>query len=250
MAPLPLARRETEARELMDDPDCNHDALERTYQHFRVVNALVAGWRRVYTARVRPLLSESRSTSLLDIGCGGGDVPRALARWADRDGLRLEITAIDPDPRAAAFAAASFSPSHPTRARLTFARTTSSQLLGSGARFDVVTSNHLLHHLDPAERDALLSDSQGLARRLVVHNDIARSAVAYGAYHVGTLPWRRRRPDATFIHDDGLLSIRRSYRADELAAVIPPGWRVVRQVPYRLLLVREGGADKAGGAGA
>ena len=246
-APRPLARRETVARELMDDPDCDLDALERTYTHFRVVNALVAGWRRVYTARLRPLLSPTRPTSLLDIGCGGGDVPRALARWAARDGLILDITAIDPDPRAAAFAEATFAaaqptPAHPTPARLTFARTTSAELLGAGARFDVVTSNHLLHHLEPTERDALLADSQVLARRLVVHNDIARSAVAYGAYHVGTWPWRRRRPDATFIHDDGLLSIRRSYRPDELAAVVPPGWQVVRQFPYRLLLVLDGAA--------
>lgn len=237
-----LAHRETQARELMDDPACDPAALHRTYQHFRVVNALVSRWRRVYTARMRPLLSPTRVTSLLDIGCGGGDVPRAFARWAARDGLALEITAIDPDPRAAAFTAA-----QPAAAGLAFARTTSSALVDAGARFDIVTSNHLLHHLDPEERDALLTDSQVLARTLVVHNDIARSAVAYGVYHVGTWPWRRRRVDATFIHDDGLLSIRRSYRPAELATVVPPGWRVLRQFPYRLLLVHEGGT---GGTGA
>ena len=233
-----LARRELDARELMDDPDCHPAALERTYRDFRVVNALVARWRRVYTSRLRPVLSPTRPTALLDIGCGGGDVPRALARWAARDGLALEITAIDPDPRAAAFTATA-----PPAPGLTFARTTSSELVRAGARFDIVTSNHLLHHLDAAERDALLADSQVLARRLVVHNDIARSPVAYGAYLVGTWPWRRSRPEATFIHDDGLLSIRRSYRASELRAVAPAGWQVARVFPYRLLLVREGGHE-------
>ena len=232
-----LAHRELEARELMDDPDCHPEALERTYHHFRVVNGLVARWRRVYTSRLRPVLSPSRSTSLLDIGCGGGDVPRALARWAARDGLALTITAIDPDPRAAAFTAAA-----PAVPGVSFVRTTSSALVEAGARFDVVTSNHLLHHLEPVERDGLLADSQALARRLVVHNDIARSPVAYGAYLVGTWPWRRSRPEATFIHDDGLLSIRRSYRAGELSAVVPPGWQVVRVFPYRLLLVHDGGS--------
>ena len=229
-----LAVRETQARELMDDPDCNSDALERTYHHFRVVNALVSGWRRVYTGRLRPLLSPHRTTTLLDIGCGGGDVPRAFARWAARDGLALQITAIDPDPRAAAFTAA-----QPAVPGLTFARTTSSELVHAGARFDVVTSNHLLHHLESAERDALLADSQVLARALALHNDISRSPVAYGTYLVGTWPWRRRTADSTFIHDDGLLSIRRSYRPAELAAVVPPPWQVVRQFPYRVLLVHE-----------
>lgn len=236
-----LTHRELDARELMDDPACNLAALERTYRHFRVVNALVSRWRRIYTSRLRPLLSPTLPTSLLDIGSGGGDVPRAIARWAARDGLLLEITAIDPDPRAEAFAAA-----QPPVPGLTFTATSSSDLVRAGARFDVVTSNHLLHHLDPGERDALLADSEALARRLVVHNDIARSPVAYGAYLVGTLPWRRRRPDATFIHDDGLLSIRRSYRRRELAAAVPPRWSVTGQFPYRLLLLYDAGGSPAG----
>lgn len=236
LARVLLTHRELEARELMDDPACNPAALERTYSHFRVVNALVSRWRRVYTSRLRPLLSPTLPTSLLDIGSGGGDVPRAFARWAARDGLLLEITAIDPDPRAEAFAAA-----QPPVPGLTFLAASSSDLVRAGARFDVVTSNHLLHHLDPADRDALLADSEALARRLVVHNDIARSPVAYSAYLVGTLPWRRTRPDATFIHDDGLLSIRRSYRRGELAATVPPGWRVRSQFPYRLLLMHDAG---------
>ena len=37
-------------------------------------------------------------------GAAAGDVPVLLARWAARDGLRLEVTAIDPDPRASLFA--------------------------------------------------------------------------------------------------------------------------------------------------
>lgn len=231
-----LAHRELEARELMDDPACNLVALERTYRDFRVVNALVSRWRRVYTSRLRPLLSPERPTTLLDIGCGGGDVPRALARWAAKDRLVLKITAIDPDPRAAAYAAG-LAPV----AGLSFTQTTSRDLVREGARYDVVTSNHLLHHLELAERDALLADSEALARRLVVHNDISRSPVAYGAYFAATLPWRRRHPEATFIRDDGLLSIRRSYRPRELAAVAPPRWRVARHFPYRLVLLHDAG---------
>lgn len=227
-----LAVREVDERELMDDPDCDPGALRRTYALFQPINRLVAGWRRIYVRQLRPALSPTRWTTLLDIGSGGGDVPRALARWAAHDGLLLAVTAVDPDARAHDFAVGLAPVPH-----LGFRRTASAELVAAGERFDVVSSNHLLHHLDPAPLAALLSDSERLARRLVVHNDIARSGLAYGAYRAATVPLRRH----SFAHFDGSLSIRRSYRASELRAAVrasgaDAGWRVDTSVPFRVIL--------------
>ena len=77
------------------------------------------------------------------------------------------------------------------------------------------------------------ADSQALARRLVVHNDLSRGRAGYGFYAVATVPFAR----GSFIHQDGLLSIRRSYRRAELQAVVPPGWQVRSMFPQRLLLI-------------
>jgi 2-polyprenyl-3-methyl-5-hydroxy-6-metoxy-1,4-benzoquinol methylase len=226
-----LSRRETDVFELMDDPDCDLAALRATYRNFALVNRLVSGWRAVYRSRIRPLLDGAeRPLTLLDIGSGGGDVPRALAAWARHDGHPLEITAIDPDPRAHEFATA-----HPPTPGLRFEQTTSRVLADAGSRFDLVTSNHVLHHLDRTALDGLLDDSARLAERLVVHNDIARGRVAYSAYAVATTGTFR----GSFIHVDGLRSIRRSYRADELREDVPSAWQVSEQLPFRLLLTFE-----------
>ena len=99
-------QREVRLAERMDDPGCDAGQLNRTYAQFGAVNGLVAGWRQVYRQYLRPRLSPARPTTLLDIGCGGGDVPRALIRWAARDGFTLRITAIDADARAIAYAQA------------------------------------------------------------------------------------------------------------------------------------------------
>ena len=226
---IDLSRRDDTVTELMDDPDCDRAALDRTYARFGPVNRLVAGWRTVYRRHLVPLLSPDRVTTLLDVGSGAGDVPRTLARWAARDGRSLQITAIDPDPRAQAYASGG-----PPSPGVTFRQTTSRTLVDEGARFDVVSSNHLLHHLDPAELDALLADSVVLARRLVLHSDLARSRAAYLGWAVASRPFARR----SFIRVDGLRSIRRSYRPAELAAQAGPGWRVLPQFPARLLLTR------------
>jgi 2-polyprenyl-3-methyl-5-hydroxy-6-metoxy-1,4-benzoquinol methylase len=225
-----LARRDSESREFMDAANCDADRLERTYQQFSLVNQLVSGWRRIYRQWIRPRLDAHRPTTLLDIGFGGGDISRALARWAARDGLPMLTTAIDPDERALRHVHGL------PDAGVRFEQASSTDLVARGERYDVVISNHLLHHLDPVEFADLLADSQALSRRLVIHNDLSRGRPGYGLYAVATLPFARR----SFIHQDGLLSIRRSYRRPELQAIVPPGWQVRSMFPQRLLLTLEG----------
>ncbi|MCQ9163460.1 class I SAM-dependent methyltransferase [Arthrobacter sp. STN4] len=230
-----LQERATDAREEMDRPDCDPVRLARTYAQFPRVNAVVSGSRAVYRDRIRPLLSPTTATTLLDVGCGGGDIARRLARWAEHDSFLLDITAIDPDQRALDFATA-----RPGRPRLAFRRAYSSDLVREGAFFDLVISNHMLHHLAPAELQGLLSDSERLATRAVIHGDIARSPAAYALFAAGTLPFF----PGSFIRCDGLTSIRRSYTPAELRAVVPPGWTVRRERPFRLVLQFAPGAAR------
>jgi 2-polyprenyl-3-methyl-5-hydroxy-6-metoxy-1,4-benzoquinol methylase len=222
-----LRQRASDAVEIMDDPACDPRRLERTYADFRIVNAVVSGWRGMYRRDIRPRLSRTHGRTLLDIGSGGGDVARSLARWAARDGLRLNVTAIDPDARAHAYATGL-----PPVPGLTFRRAFSSELVAEGARFDFVVSNHMLHHLTAGQLGGLLVDSERLAVRRVLHADIERSRFGYLGFGLGTWPFFR----GSFIRDDGLASIRRSFTAAELRAVVPPGWQVTRELPSRLVL--------------
>nr|WP_276612359.1 class I SAM-dependent methyltransferase [Kineococcus vitellinus] len=223
-----LGARDRTAVELMDDPDCDLPALERTYAHFRVVNAVVAGWQLAYRRHVRPLLRDDRVTTVLDVGCGGGDLARALARWARRDGRRAQVTGIDPDPRAHAWAVR-----QPPVPGVSFRCAHSSDLVAEGRRFDLVVSNHVLHHLDEDGLRTLLEDSRALARDRVAHSDIARGAWAYRLFSLGSRPLAA----GSFVREDGLTSIRRSYTPAELAAAAGPGWRVERPWPARNLLL-------------
>ena len=223
---LGLAKRAIHLRERMDDPACSLERLYATYRQFGAVNRIFAAWRSVYTLYLRPRLTGSAAT-LLDIGCGGGDLARRLAGWAQRDGLELHVTGIDPDERAFAYAHAQPSPPN-----VVFEKAFSSEIVAAGRQFDVVVSNHLLHHLTDAHLQGLCRDSEHLATKLALHNDIHRSALAYLGFNA-TRPFFRD----SFIVEDGLRSIRRSFTPKELLDLAPPGWEVEAAFPYRNLLI-------------
>ncbi|MBT2531339.1 methyltransferase domain-containing protein [Arthrobacter sp. ISL-48] len=221
-----MRRRASDAVETMDLPDCDPVRLERTYRQFAVVNRALSGWRRLYAIELRPLLSAESTTSVLDIGSGGGDLAVTLAGWAARDKVKLHVTGIDPDSRAHTFAGR-----RPHIAGVEFRQAHSSTLLREGRRYDVVISNHVLHHLQPEELQQLLADSRALARRKALHNDLRRSPAAYALFFVAALPFR-----GSFIRADGLTSIRRSYTPAELAELAPAGWHSEPRSPFHQLL--------------
>lgn len=238
-----LARRAADAQELMDDPAADRRALERTYALFPLVNAVVAGWRGAYRRQIRPLASRGH-LRVLDIGCGGGDVTRDIARRLRRDGCAADVTGLDVDGRAIRWASER---RRPRREEVRWLRASTSDLVRQGERFDVVLSNHLLHHLSDTELRSVLDDSLHLLAPggVVVHSDIARSRWAYALFAAATVPVARP-VSRSFIRPDGLTSIRRSYTATELRRAAGAPWTVERRMPFRLLLTaREPAAPRS-----
>ncbi len=230
---MSLSVRDEDLTELMDDPACDPVRLRRTLRRFGLVNRAVSRWGRVYRSHLRPVLAGlERPARILDIGCGAGDVLRRLARLARRDGFAIEALGIDPDARSLAVAE-----DGERVAGVSYRRAFSRELVAEGARFDVVLSNHLLHHLGPSEFDGLLADSAALADRLCVHSDIARGRLAYAAFSVGIAPIA----PGSLLRVDGLRSIRRSYTREELADRLPRGWSAEQPSAFRLLAVHRPG---------
>lgn len=232
-----LSARAVDARELMDEPDADERMLGLTYDRFRIVNALVSRPGGVYRRDIRARARRG-PVRILDVGAGGGDLCRDLARRLRRDGLTADITALDADERAIRWAEA-----HDDGAGIGYRCALADELVEEGAQFDVVLSNHVLHHLTDAELPQMLHDTRRLVgdTGVVVHHDIARAGAAYALFRGATAPFARTVLAGTFIREDGLISIRRSYTREELAAAAPEGWTVRARAPFRLELRWEPG---------
>lgn len=241
-----LSSRRPDLVEWMDRPDCDPVRLRNTYRYFPVINRLISRWDAVYRRFIRPQLRKGQRFTLLDVGSGGGDITRNIHAWAARDGFLLDVTGIDPDGRALEYARDGSGADReelPDRggrkdtepAGLRFLQTDTGQLRRDGRAFDFVVCNHVLHHLSDDAFAPFLDDLAVLSRRRVICSDIERSVIGYALFSVATWPLFPN----SFIRADGLISIQKSYRPDELRAILPEGWRVIRQFPFRLLVLHD-----------
>jgi 2-polyprenyl-3-methyl-5-hydroxy-6-metoxy-1,4-benzoquinol methylase len=225
--PFFLSNRQPELIEYMDRPACNPELLENTYRQFITINRLLSKWRRIYKTEMRPLMSGNKTYTLLDIGFGGGDVAVSLAKWAMQDRIKLNITAIDTDSRALEFVQ-----KHYPEGLITWRHTSSANLVLKRERYDFVISNHLLHHLKDNQLSNLLKEARELAIHKVLFNDIERNDIGYALFNIFSRVLFRH----SFITDDGLTSIKRSFTRQELDQITPSGWNVQTIFPFRLLL--------------
>lgn len=225
--PLFLAKRNEELIEWMERPDCDPVLLANTYRQFEKINRILAGWKTIYFSHIKPVIKKNSGTaSVLDIGSGGGDILFMLNDLCRQDGFDVQFIGIDPDQRAMDFVN-----SLGNSGNIQFKKKLSSELVAAGKSFDIVLSNHVIHHLDRSALATLCSDAEKLATKQVLFSDIERSDVGYAAFACAAPLLFRN----SYIVRDGLISIKRSYRKEELQQALPVGWKVSRSFPFRLI---------------
>jgi 2-polyprenyl-3-methyl-5-hydroxy-6-metoxy-1,4-benzoquinol methylase len=225
--PIVLKSRDPDAREIMDEPDCDLGRLHNTYRQFRFVNVISrADW--IYRHWIKPSIANPKQTcSLLDVGFGGGDIALQIACRANRDGINLEVTGIEIDRRAYDYVLTLERPEN-----VVFRLVDIHELAARGERFDFVISNHMVHHLDHHEFNRMLKAAARICKRCVLFIDLRRSDLAYVLFAAAAYPLFHK----SYIVHDGLVSLRRSYTFHELKGIAPPGWVVRRLFPFRLVL--------------
>lgn len=235
---FPDMRARLDAPERLGDPDCDPLEFERTLRDFRITNRWLSRSRFLLARHVFGSMRKEpgRPRHLVDIGAGGGDLAAWLVGEARRRGLRLRVTAVDADPRAVALARRW----HGALPGLDVRQGDVRDLDGLKP-VDYVFGNHILHHLEDGRIGDLLAYLSTLGTTGILLNDLERGAPAYAGFLVlGSLRFGRR----SITVEDGLVSIRRGFRAGELAALAArarapaPAYRVLRLFPARLALIR------------
>jgi hypothetical protein len=213
--------------ELLDDPDADPVIVARSLGHIARANRWFGGRAAALRgiARLLAPLPPGRAATLLDIGTGAGDLPVAAIRQARRAGRALTAIGLERSPVAASLGAAR---------QLPMILGCAGQLPVRPGGVDVVLISQVAHHLAPTAAVRLFRDASAIARVGVVVADLRRSELAVAAFRVGSTVLRF---DGV-TREDGVTSVRRGYRAEELQSLIRrAGYdaRVERRPGFRLL---------------
>lgn len=240
--PLRLPKR-ARGEELIDRPDVDIQALERSMAAVTRVNERLGGVRSVLSG-LRSAAKELKVVSLLDVGVGNGDLPRKLARELSHDGVILRWTGVDVHPVAMGLARRGGEGEGGANGALV--RSDALRLPFADRSFDVAAATLTLHHLAGDACVEALREMGRVSRRRVLVSDLERHPLHYlGARVLAATLWRS---DPLTRHD-GPLSVLRGFTRRELAALAQraglDGVRVRRFFPFRLLLEARapGGVD-------
>ena len=206
----PLARRAA-GRELLDGDELDPDELRRNLRELALMNRLPGG-TAASIAAIESLLDGARDATILDVGCGGGEMALAFARHGFRPPARWRVIGVDRHPDVLRVAAGR----RPGTAEVEWLLADGRQLPLADGAVSVAHTSLVLHHLEPSETVALLSELGRVASRGVVLNDLRRGALAFLATATIVLAIGRSR----YTRHDGILSARRAYSIPELDELV------------------------------
>jgi len=188
--------------EWMDEP-CSYEDFRSCLIDLAQVNRLTLASRPTLHW-LDELVAARKSTEplrIVDVGFGGGDMLRRIARWATRRGIAVQLTGIDLNPHAARAAR-----------EFTSANVAIDWITGDAFSYtepaDVILSSLFTHHLSEPDVVRFLAWMDSVARRGWFINDLVREKTPLQLFTVLSRLARWHR----FVRHDGPVSFRRSFR--------------------------------------
>ncbi|MBK9733049.1 MAG: methyltransferase domain-containing protein [Chitinophagaceae bacterium] len=192
--------------ELMDGTNIPDKDLFLNYQELHSINKLLGGYR-ITLKGLKKIAQGVKQLSILDVGCGGGDMMKIVAEWGRKNKIQMELTGVD-----VSASAIQYSKENCKKVpEIECMQADVFQHLNSGKKYDVIMNTLFMHHFNDDEIVRLLKLMKTNATKGCVINDLQRHSLA--CYSIQSLT--KLFSKSYLVKNDAPLSVLRGFRRED-----------------------------------
>lgn len=200
----------TETPEIMDDFTLEGEVLREALDKIAKINQFLGGNSLTLNGVKELILTvpKSRLITIVDVGCGNGDMLRVLSNYGKENNYSFNLIGID----ANAFTVNHAKKLSKSYSNITFQCEDIFEFDFSQSKCDIILCTLTLHHFKNEEIESLLHPFYDNSKLGIVINDLQRSSLAYRLFQIICFLFQLN----SMSREDGLTSILRGFKKEEL----------------------------------
>jgi len=197
----------------MDDLTLSGEELRQNLRELEIINNWLGGHKVVLDAldKLAPKY-KSRTITIADIGCGGGDTLTSIASWAKRKTINVQLTGIDANDFMVNYARQHCR----NYSNITIAQHDVFSEEFANQKYDIIVCSLFCHHFTDAQLVQLFGQLYRQATKAVIVNDLHRHWFAYYSIKYITKLFSGSR----LVQNDAPLSVWRAFKRNELQKLV------------------------------
>ena len=209
MSLLVSTKYRSEEEEIMDDLDYNGPILHDALNKLAKINQWLGGNIVTINGLKKALKNhpKNESITIIDLGCGGGDILREVSQFGKKNGYNFNLLGIDANPHTTNYA---IKLSH-NYDNVNFKAIDIVSEAFDALQYDLVLTTLFLHHFKEEQLISFLKPVLEKAKLGVVVNDLHRHKLAYYLFKLLCTTIKNKT-----IIEDGLTSVLRGFKRKEL----------------------------------
>jgi len=160
--------------EKMDQPDVPEAETRQALRELEVINKFLGGYHVILNALNR-LEWNNQPVTIMDLGCGGGDMLRAIAVQSAKRNRKVKLIGVDWNPVMTAYA----TEKSKQFSNITYRTLSVFDDALANENADITMNSLFSHHFNNAELVELIKKMYRLSSKAVIINDIHRHWFAY-----------------------------------------------------------------------
>ena len=198
-------------KELLDGENIPAKDLYQNLKELAIINSYLGGFAITVHGVSQLVNDKKRNYHIVDIGCGGGDNMIAVAQWAKKNNISVNLTGIDLKKDAIDYAKQNCA-AYPN---IKFIES-DYKLVAFADEADIIMSSLFCHHLNEKQIVECTNWMHKNARIGFVINDLERNKIAYYS-----IKWLTKFFSSSYlVKNDAAVSVTRGFKKQELNSVL------------------------------